>query len=188
VKKALIVSACIGISFLFASFALADDTYYARCNLKVLKGNNITWVNWQSAPYSIPVGTKLKVTGNGRETVFIREDNGERYQVDLGADSDIALNKFVTKKPVRTGKFPKDVQAGISRGFAKVGMTREQAYMAMCAPSTVSSGRTDRMTLEEIMKYDNWIYSRRRFGKNIGVEFNAATGRVIKTEGIWGKN
>ena len=67
-------------------------------------------------------------------------------------------------------------------------MTKEQAYIAMGAPSTLSSGRTERMTLEEIMKSDNWIYSRRRFGKNIGVEFDVNTGKVMRTEGIWDKD
>jgi hypothetical protein len=67
-------------------------------------------------------------------------------------------------------------------------MTKEQVYIAMGAPSTLSSDRTERMTLEDIMKSANWRYSRRRFGKNIGVESDAKTGKVARTEGIWGKD
>ena len=187
-KKALIVSLCLILSFFIASAVFADDTYYARCNIKVLKGNNITWVNWQAAPYTIPVGTKLKVTRNGEKATFVREDNGESYKVDLGADGDAYLEKFVSKRPVNISKFTKAVQSNINKGIAKVGMTKEQVYIAMGAPSTLSSGRTEKMTLEEIMMSDNWIYSRRRFGKNIGVEFDAKTGKVTRTEGIWGKD
>jgi hypothetical protein len=187
-RKAVTVLICLIVSFFIAGFALADGAYYAKCNIKVLKDNSITWVNWQAAPYSIPVGTKLKVTRSGDTAVFVREDNGDSYQVDLGAVGDIYLEKFVTKKTVRISKFPKDVQSNIRKGIAKVGMTKEQVYIAMGAPSTLSSGRTAGMTLEEIMRFDKWIYSRQRFGKNIGVEFDAKSGKVIRTEGIWGKD
>ncbi|MGO9614610.1 MAG: hypothetical protein ACLPX5_16465 [Dissulfurispiraceae bacterium] len=187
-KRVLIALLCPFLSLIIVGAAFADDTYYARCNIKVLKGNAITWVNWQAAPYTIPVGTKLKVTRSGSKATFVREDNGESYKVDLGADGDAYLEKFVTRKPVDTSKFAKDVQSDINKGIAKAGMTKEQVYIAMGAPSTLSSGRTERMAIEEIMKSDKWIYSRRRFGKNIGVEFDSTTGKVIRTEGIWGKD
>ncbi|HTZ17340.1 MAG TPA: hypothetical protein VMB78_02760 [Dissulfurispiraceae bacterium] len=187
-KKTLIVTICLMFSFFMAGSAVADDTYYARCNIKVLKGNNITWINWQAAPYTIPAGTKLKVLRNGYMATFTREDNGESYNVDLGANGDAYLEKFVTRKPVNLNRFTDDVKSSISKGIAKIGMTKEQVYIAMGAPSTLSAGRTEKMTLEEIMKADRWIYSRRRFGKNIGVEFDPSTGKVTRTEGIWGKD
>jgi hypothetical protein len=187
-RKAMIVLICLSVSVLIASSALADGVYYAKCNIKVLKDNSITWVNWQAAPHSIPVGTKLKVTRSGQEAVFIREDTGEKYDVDLGADGDVYLEKFVSRKPVNISKFPKDVQSSIRKGIAKVGMNKEQVFMAMGAPAKVSSGSTERMTLGEIMQSDLWLYARMRFGKKIGVEFNEKTGKVIRTEGIWGKN
>ena len=35
------------IQFLFAfPGQCEEDIYYARCNLKVIKGKYITWVNW----------------------------------------------------------------------------------------------------------------------------------------------
>ncbi|HMK56895.1 MAG TPA: hypothetical protein VK448_09695 [Dissulfurispiraceae bacterium] len=187
-KKVFAVSLCLIMFMLAVGQACADDAYYARCNIKVVKGNHITWVNWQAAPYTIPVGTKLKVTRNGDTATFVREDNGESYKVDLGADGDAYLEKFVSTKPINISKFPKDVQSNINKGIAKVGMTKEQVFIAMGAPSTLLSGRTEKMALEEIMKSDNWIYSRRRFGKNIGIEFDPKTGKVTRTEGIWGKD
>ncbi|HMK59986.1 MAG TPA: hypothetical protein VK452_02435 [Dissulfurispiraceae bacterium] len=187
-KKLILSVLCLILLLLVTSVSFADEIYFTRCNIKVLKGNQITWVNWQAAPYTIPVGTKLKVTRKGDSATFVREDNGESYKVDLGADGDAYLEKFVSTKPVNISKFPKDVQSNIDKGIAKAGMTKEQAFIAMGAPSTLLSGRTEKMTLEEIMKADNWIYSRRRFGKNIGVEFDPKTGKVIRTEGIWGKD
>jgi hypothetical protein len=44
------------------------------------------------------------------------------------------------------------------------------------------------MTYENIMAGDLWVYARRRFGKNIGVAFDPTTGKVNRTEGIWGKD
>ncbi len=186
-KKALMISLCLFL-FMVAGSSFADDTYYARCNIKVLKSNKITWINWQASPYTIPAGTKLNVTRKGDEAIFVREDSGERYTVEIGADGEAYLEKFVSKKPVNLSRFSKEVQANINKGIAKVGMTKEEVFISMGAPSTLSSGRTDKMTLEQIMKSDNWIYSRRRFGKNIGIEFDSRTGRVTRTEGIWGKD
>ncbi len=40
------------------------------------------------------------------------------------------------------------------------------------------------MTRDQIMGHGLWIYARKRFGKNIGVEFGSE-GKVIRTEGIW---
>ncbi len=77
-KRAAIVSLCLIISSFIASTVFAEDTYYARCNIKVLKGNKITWVNWQASPYTIPAGTKLRVTRSGKKATFVREDNGEK--------------------------------------------------------------------------------------------------------------
>jgi hypothetical protein len=187
-KKILIILLSLIAVLVIAGISSADDTYYAQCNIKVIKGNRITWVNWQASPYTISVGTKLKVTRNGAAATFVREDNGESYKVDLGADGEVYLEKFVSRKPVNIGRFSKGVQSGINKGIAKVGMTKEQVFIAMGAPSTLLSGRTEKMTLEEIMKSDEWIYSRRRFGKNIGVAFDPKTGKVTRTEGIWGKD
>ena len=72
-----------------------EDIYYARCNLKVIKGNYITWINWQSTPTFIPAGTKLKVTKAGDKATLIREDTGSSYTLDIGSDGDVFLEKFV---------------------------------------------------------------------------------------------
>ncbi len=64
---------------------------------------------------------------------------------------------------------------------------REEAYMAMPPPVSADGLNTDKMTYEQIIKSDLWVYKRKRFGKNIGIQFGRATGKVNRTEGIWGQ-
>ena len=164
-----------------------ENVYYARCNLKVIKGNQITWVNWQSSPTFIPAGTKLNVTKAGRKASLVNPETKATYTLDIGGGGDNLLEKFVTKNPVDSSKFPQDVQANIRNTVAKVGMTKEQVYIAMGPPANIGNARTNTMTYENIMAADLWVYARRRFGKNIGVAFDPGSGRVNRTEGIWGK-
>ena len=77
-----------------------DDIYYARCNLKVIKGDYITWMNWQFAPTFIPAGAELKVTRHGSKATVVDVKTGNTYTLDIGADEDIFLEKFVTKKQI----------------------------------------------------------------------------------------
>jgi hypothetical protein len=164
------------------------DVYYARCNLKVLEGNEITWVNWQSAPAFIPAGTKLRAIRTGSKASLVNVENNATYTLDIGADGDAFLGKFVSRNPVDLARFPEDVRASIQKALAKVGMTKEQVYIAMGPPTNVGKSRTNNMTYEDIMASELWIYARRRFGKNIGVAFDPISGTVNRTEGIWGKD
>ena len=186
-KKAFLLFAAICIALcLFANTGRCEeDIYYARCNLKVIKGNYITWVNWQSTPTIVPVGTKLKVVRFGKKATLVNVETSGSYTLDIGADGDAYLEKFVTKKPVDISKFPDDVQANIKNTVARLGMTKEQVYIAMGPPASIVAGKTHVKTYKEIMGSDLWVYKRRRFGKNIGVAFDPGTGRVNRTEGIW---
>lgn len=186
-KKAFLFFAaiCIG-QFLFVNTGRCEeDIYYARCNLKVLKGNQITWVNWQSTPTFIPAGTKLKVTKHGATASLVNPETGSSYTLDIGADGDAFLEKFVTKTPVDISQFPADVQSNIKNTVARIGMTKEEAYTAMGPPTNIGNERTNMKTYNEIMGSDLWVYARKRFGKNIGVAFDPGTGKVNRTEGIW---
>jgi hypothetical protein len=165
-----------------------EDFYYARCNLKVDKGNEITWINWQAAPTFVPVGTKLQVTKKKDTASLVDPDTKTTYTLDIGAEGDVYLEKFVTKRPVDLAQFSEEVQANIRQAVAKVGMTKEQVYIAMGPPTNVGKDRTNKMTYEQIMASNLWVYARRRLAKNIGVAFDPATGLVNKTEGIWGKD
>lgn len=187
-KNVVFLSIIFVAFFLFTNLGYCeDDIYYARCNLKVIKGSYITWVNWQSTPTFIPAGTKLRVTKAGSKATVVNVKTGSNYTLDIGADGDAFLEKFVTKKPLDIKKFPSNVQTNIRNTVAKIGMTKEQVYIAMGPPTKISRGKTYTMTYKDIMGADLWIYARRRFGKNIGVAFDPSSGRVNRTEGIWGK-
>lgn len=162
-----------------------EELYYARCNLKVLKGTYITWVNWQAAPEMIPVNTKLKISGSGKKITVVDVASGKSYTLDPGNKGQSYLEKFVSRTPVKMDKYPKAIRDSIKKAVAQVDMTKAQVYVAMGPPSWISGGDTDVRTYDDIMNADLWIYKRRRFGKNIGVEFDARSGTVIRTEGIW---
>jgi len=176
-------------SFAFISAGNAqEDVYYARCNLKVQGGNEITWINWQAAPTFIPAGTKLQVTRTKDTASVVNPETKVAYTLDIGADGDAYLEKFVTRQPVDVERFPEDVRDSIRKAIAKVGMTKAQVYIAMGPPTNLGKTRTSSMTYDQIMASDLWVYARRRFGKNIGVAFDPASGKVSRTEGIWGKD
>ncbi len=165
-----------------------DNLYYARCNLKVMDGKEITWINWQAAPEFIPVGTKLQVTKDKDKATLVNVETKATYTLDIGASGDTYLEKFVTKSPVDLGRFPEEARENIRKALAKVGMTKEQVYIAMGPPTNLVKTRTNTMTYEQIMAGNQWVYARRRFGKNIGVAFDPTSGKVTQTEGIWGKD
>ncbi|HSB70642.1 MAG TPA: hypothetical protein VLT62_15050, partial [Candidatus Methylomirabilis sp.] len=98
----------------------AEEVYYARCNLKVLEGNEITWINWQAAPTFLPVGTKLQVTRKGSKATLVSADTKATYTLDIGADGEAFLEKFVTTRPVDISQFPENVQENIRKAIAKV--------------------------------------------------------------------
>ncbi|MEN8264632.1 MAG: hypothetical protein ABFR82_14360 [Nitrospirota bacterium] len=177
----LIIAGMLMSSFSYA----AGDVYYSRCNLKVIKGGQISWVNWQATKDIVPVGTKLEVTHNGSSATAVDVATGKSYIIDVGSDGDVFLQKFLSKEKVEIDQFPSSVQQEINKAFAKVGMTKEQTYIAM-GPPAWAGNKTHVMTYNEIIKEDLWTYKRRRFSKNIGVSFGD-DGRVDRTEGIWGK-
>ena len=178
---------CVIVFITLGSIAVHSEevAHYARCNLKVLKGNHITWVNWQSTPVFIPVGTRLKVSKTAKDVIFHNEETGNSYTLDMGNTGDVFLEKFVVGKPMDISKFPQEVQANIRNTVARIGMTKEQVYIAMGPPTWADRTKTKAMTYEQIMEANLWVYKRRRFGKNIGVAFDYVTGKVNRTEGIW---
>ena len=184
-KKMIVLTAVLISFFLFTSDGFSENAvYYARCNLKILKGRLITWVNWQASPEFIPVNTKLRVVS---EKKVINLKTNKEYALDLGAKGSVFLEKFVVKDPIKIEGFPADAQEGINKALARIGMTKEAVYISMGPPSWITTGKTYNKTYEDIMASDLWVYKRRRFGKNIGVAFDSITGQVNRTEGIWGE-
>lgn len=179
-----LVSAVIGFGFALAIHPLEAkaETYYARCNMKVVeKGNYVTWENFRvdAGQRTIAVGTKL--TGDGST---LTEPNGSTFTMKLGADGAQYLAKFVSKQPVSVG----GSHAGdIKNGIPRVGMTKEQVYKALCAPAYVDGkNATKGMTYDEIMKASQWTWRRRTFATNIGVRFDSS-GKATEVAGVYGK-
>ncbi len=185
-KLLLLSISFISLFMIFSSAYSEDDFYYARSNLKVIKGNKITWVNWQSTRTLVHVGTKLKVVKNGKKATLENVETGKSYTLDIGNSDAIFLEKFVSKKQVSIDHYPEDIQRNIKKTTAKIGMTKEQVYISMGPPSWAGD-KTHSMTYEQIMAEDLWVHKRKRFGKNIGVSFDPISGKVDRTEGIWGK-
>lgn len=185
-KKVIGLFLLLMVIFSISKVYAKSNIGYARCNLKVIKGSYITWINWQASPTFIPVGTKLEILSNGAHLKDVK--TGLLYNLDMGARGDVFLEKFIIKKSINIKAFDQNVQINIRNAVAKVGMTKEEAYIAMGPPVKVDGGlRTNIMTYDGIMKYNLWLYARRRFGKTIGVAFDPVSGKVNRTEGIWGK-
>jgi hypothetical protein len=188
VTRVLLVLWAVQFAWFIPTGNAQEDVYYARCNLKVTDGKEMTWINWQAAPEFVPVGTKLHVTRNKDKATLVNVETKATYTLDIGADGDAYLQKFVSKTPVDVARFPGDAQENIRKALAKVGMTKEQVYIAMGPPTNLGKTRTSSMTYDQIMASDLWVYARRRFGKNIGIAFDPVSKLVNKTEGIWGKD
>ncbi|MBI5970142.1 MAG: hypothetical protein HY884_03200 [Deltaproteobacteria bacterium] len=181
-RNKFLVLAAVGFGIVFASHPLEAkaETYYARCNMKVLdKGNYVTWENWRTdaKQRNIAVGTKL--TGDG---TTMTEPNGGTFTMKVG-DGAQFLAKFVSKSPVSVGG---GAHAGdIKSGVPRVGMTKEQVYMALCAPMYIDGkNSTKGMTYDEIMKGSQWIWKKGTFTTNIGVRFDAA-GKATEVAGVY---
>lgn len=162
-----------------------DNFYYARCNLKILKGTLITWVNWQASPEFLPAGSKVTLSLKGRKATLTDVETNRNFTLDMGAAGPQFLSKFFVTEPVSIQRYSDDVKASIRNAVARAGMTKLQAYVAMGPPAWIPSGNTNTSAYEQIMAADQWVYKRRRFGKNIGIKFDPQTGLVIQTEGIW---
>ena len=113
---------------------------FACCNLHV-EGDWISDGNYAGLPM-LPAGTPIKVTSLGRHKAFA-EVGGKKMR--LGHDygrSEESLEQWVSKivveedpKP-KIAAYPADVQAAISEGRVVLGMTREQAVVAIGYPLT----------------------------------------------------
>jgi hypothetical protein len=175
----------VSVGMFGASDALpADEVRYARCNLRVVDGRLVTWANFQSTPMFIPVNTELRVERKGSKGTLIIANSGKRYDLDIGAEGEMYLEKFVAREMVPLEGFPAEIKENITKAVARVGMTKEQVYIAMGPPTVTGTEKTHNLTYEQILRADLWIYARRRFSKNIGVAFDSHTGKVIRTEAM----
>lgn len=113
---------------------------YTCCNLHY-EGDWISDANWSALPF-IPAGTPIKLTGTGRYRLNV-EIAGKplRIGLDYGRER-LSLARFaeqiiVTNDPRATlAKWPPAIQQAIAAGKAMLGMTKEQAIMALGYPQS----------------------------------------------------
>jgi len=173
------------LTIILPNLSSANDTYYARCNLKVIKGTYITWVNWQSTLDMIPLGSKLRVSHIGKKTKLIVADTDKKYILFAGRSAKKYITKVFSKEPVSIEDFSPDFRDEINGGYAVEGMSKKEVYAAMGPPASADKANAYTMTYKRIMNTNLWGYRSRRFHKNIGVHFDRKTGKVDRTQGIW---
>lgn len=154
-KQCMLLGRVLGVFMLVGALAqpaLAADlqpfTGYACCNLHYGEKDWISDSNYASLP-SMPAGTPISVLSFGRHTATI-DVNGRKMRLghDYGRDQeslDHWLHKIVvdTDPTAKIATFPKDVQAAIHQGRVMVGMTREQAIIAIGYPLTSENWSLD---------------------------------------------
>lgn len=120
---------------------------YACCTLHYEKD----WIsdgNYAALP-SIPPGTPISVLSFGRHKANA-DVNGMKMRLghDYGRDQETLeqwLHKIVvdTDPGAKLATYPRDVQAAIRQGRVMVGMTKEQAIMAVGYPLTSENASLD---------------------------------------------
>ena len=120
---------------------------YACCNLHY-EGDWISDGNYSGLPM-LPAGTPIKVLSLGRHKAYALVGGIKmRLGHDYGRDQE-SLEHWITKIVVdedptaRIAKYPPDVQAAIKEGRVAIGMTKEQAIVAVGYPLTSETSSTD---------------------------------------------
>ena len=149
-----------------------EGTYFARCNISVLKGNEITWMNFRAAKARIVVNTPIKVRLSADRAIFIDEAVNETYLVDLGSPGEKFLDKLVIKEPVDVSDAKSRYSQEIGSSIISKGMTKEEVYAAMCAPAFIDDDISEGYGYDDILKADRWVYKTSKFGGNIKIEFD----------------
>ncbi|HWW20793.1 MAG TPA: hypothetical protein VNZ06_08315 [Steroidobacteraceae bacterium] len=149
---------------------------FACCNLH-RDGSSINDGNYAKYPL-IPAGTAIEVLKYGRNEASIKI-NGKALRLvhDYGRDQE-TLDQWVNKIVVnvdptpRIASYPPDVQAAIHDGKILVGMTREQAIVAIGYPLTSENASLDepiwRMWRSSHGEYDLHFADNGRLGSVTG--------------------
>lgn len=112
---------------------------YLCCNLRT-DGRWISDINYiEDGKTLIPAGTPVKVTGQGRQRIYIevlggRQALGNDYSRNLDLDA-FASRYIVREDPsLKLATYPENIRAAIAGARLTPGMTREQVFMAVGYP------------------------------------------------------
>jgi len=123
---------------------------FACCNLHFDKD----WINdgnYAKFPM-IPAGTPIELQSYGKNRAFVKVDGKQMLLGhDYGRDQETLeqwVNKIVISEDPRPriGAYPQDVQQAILAGKVVLGMTREQAIVAVGYPLTSENGPLESST------------------------------------------
>jgi hypothetical protein len=119
---------------------------YLCCNMRT-DGAWISDINYdENGKHVIPVGTPVKVLGQGRYRIKIQVEGkeqaiGNEYSRDMSLD-DFAKRYVVSENPaLKISSYPREIQDAIAASHVAIGMTREQVIMSQGYP--VSSENHD---------------------------------------------
>lgn len=122
------------------------------CNMRT-DGSWISDANYaENGKRIIPFGTPMKVTGYGRQRVYVELD-GRKQSIgnDYSRDLDLltfAKRYLVTEDPkAKLAKAPPKIQKAVQNAQVAVGMTREQVFMAVGYPISSENPRLDAKVL-----------------------------------------
>ena len=146
--RRLVLAALLGAASLAATAAEPVWDGYTCCNLRT-DGRWISDINYaESGKRVIPAGTPVKITGYGRQRVYLEIDGGrQELGNDYSREMDLvgfARRYVVADDPkARLAGYPEPIQRAIRSARVSVGMTREQVLMAVGYPVTSENPNLD---------------------------------------------
>jgi len=125
---------------------------YLCCNMRS-DGKWVSDINYlKGAKRTLPLGTPLKVSGYGRHRVHVRLDDGSEQTLGNDYSRELDLPAFTRRYVVaddprkQLATIAPELRASIEAGRVMVGMTREQAIMALGYPVTSENPSLDAAT------------------------------------------
>ncbi len=164
--RTVLLATTVAAAWAPAAQAQSNFNGWLCCNMRT-NGNWISDINYESGSRVIPAGTRVQITGYGRNRVHTlmngeTQDLGNDYsrEIELGA---FAHRYVVSHNPQRRLRAaPPEVQQAVRASRVRVGMTREQVAMSLGYPiANETPGLQNRV----------WKYWRSR-GEEFHVIFN----------------
>jgi hypothetical protein len=134
----------------FAAGATSEG--YLCCNMRT-DGSWVSDINYvEGGKRVIPVGTPVKVRGQGRYRINI-EINGAKQSIGNDYSRDLSLDQFEQRYIVKDdpaqklATFPAKIREAIQNAKVMPGMTREQVFMAVGYPVSSENPSLDAKVL-----------------------------------------
>ena len=137
IRRLVLTSAALLI--LHSAHAETKPEGYLCCNMRS-DGSWISDINYiEDGKKIIPAGTPLKVTGHGRQRVYVtilggRQALGNDYSRNLDLDTFAARYVVRDDPAAKLATYPENIRAAITSARLTPGMTREQVFMAVGYP------------------------------------------------------